>query len=182
MNKFITLTLLAAFSVLTAAAAPEMKTIKFSSTDFYSRWSKDDQHEYTPKGQEDLSHWSEMVTSHSYRTVKTGEDLAATANSVLENYKAAGAMIIKTDSVPRTVDKPAEYLIVALIPQKDLIEAVFARFKLVDSMGSAVIYSHRENGAKVGNEMSAWLQKNGPATEKVLMNWDQYDTTVKSVR
>jgi hypothetical protein len=39
-------------------------------------------------------------------------------------------------------------------------------------VGNAVVYSHRIYGTKVGNEMSAWLEKNGPAIEKELMKWD----------
>jgi hypothetical protein len=36
----------------------------------------------------------------------------------------------------------------------------------------SVIYSHRIYGTKAGNEMSAWLKKNGPTTENNLMKWD----------
>ena len=35
-----------------------------------------------------------------------------------------------------------------------------------------MIYSHRIYGEKVGDEMSEWLEKNGPTTEKNLMKWD----------
>jgi hypothetical protein len=39
-------------------------------------------------------------------------------------------------------------------------------------VGSAVVYSHRIYGKKAGDEMSKWLQDNGPATERNLMKWD----------
>jgi hypothetical protein len=46
-------------------------------------------------------------------------------------------------------------------------------------MGAAVIYSHRIYGAKIGNDMSAWLEKNGPAMEKMLMKWDALPPAAK---
>jgi len=142
----------------------------FSGAEYFHRYSKDDMHEYTPGGQEDLKRWSDMVTTRLYKNVKDGEGLAATANTVLETYKANKAVVVRTDSVPRTPTKPAEHLIVVLFPRKDLIEAVFARFKIQDGAGAAVIYSHRIYGTKAGNDMSTWLKKNGQATEKTLMS------------
>lgn len=35
-----------------------------------------------------------------------------------------------------------------------------------------MIYSHRVYGKNAGNEMSAWLVRNGPGTEKNLMKWE----------
>jgi len=151
-------------AVKAAAAA-----VTFRDAAYLHRWAQADQHEFTPKGQEDLEHWSDMVTVDYYRRVTTGEQLAATANSVLGIYRSNHAIIVRTNSVPRTPEKPAEYLIVALFPQHDFIEAVFARFRLEGGIGLAVIYSHREYGQKIGNQMSAWLQQNGPADEQALM-------------
>jgi len=139
---------------------------------YLHRFTKDDQHEYTPEGQEDLQAWTDMTTIHYYRKAKDGEALAATANAVLENYKANRAKVVKTDSVPKTRDKPAEHLIVVIFGRPEFLEVVFARFRMHDGVGTAVIYSHRVYGNKVGNEMSAWLEKNGPDTEKNLMKWD----------
>jgi hypothetical protein len=139
---------------------------------YFHRFTKDDQHEYTPEGQEDLKAWTDMTTIHYYRKAKDGEALAATANAVLENYKANRAKVVKTDSVPKTRDKPAEHLIVVIFGRPEFLEVVFARFRMHDGVGTAVIYSHRVYGNKVGNEMSAWLEKNGPDTEKNLLKWD----------
>jgi hypothetical protein len=144
----------------------------FAGINYFHRFTKDDQHEYTPKGQEDLSDWKDMVTINFYRRAKDGETLAATANAVLQNYKANKGMVVKTDSVPRTKDRPAEHLIVALFPRPEFVEVAFARFKMHEGTGAAVIYSHRIYGKAVGNEMSAWLEKNGPDTERNLMKWD----------
>ena len=139
---------------------------------YFHRFTNDDQHEYTPDGQEDLKAWTDMVTINYYRKAKDGEALAATAEAVLGKYKANKGRIVRTDSVPRTNDKPAEHLIVAIFGRPEFLEITFARFKMHQGVGSAMIYSHRVYGKTVGNEMSAWLEKNGPATEKNLMKWD----------
>jgi hypothetical protein len=144
----------------------------FSGVPYFHRFSKNDQHEYTPSGQEDLKAWKDMVTIHYYPRVKDGEALAATAGAVLENYKAARGMVLKTDSVPRTKEKPAEHLIAVVFGRPEFMEAAFARFRMHDGIGMSVVYSHRIYGTKAGNQMSAWLKKNGPATEASLMKWD----------
>jgi hypothetical protein len=148
-------------------------TLRFSNVEYLHRWSKGDQHEFTPREQPDLTRWTDMITINYYRGANDGDGLAASANAVLETYKNHRAMVLKTSSVPRTPTKPAEHLIVVLFPRPEFIEAVFARFKLVDGVGVAVIYSHREYGNKIGDQMSAWLRANGPTTENTLMTWDQ---------
>lgn len=144
----------------------------FSENKYFHRYTKGDQHEYTPNSQEDLNAWTEMVTINLYRRVRAGEALAATANAVLENYKAHGAVVVKTASVPRTKAKPAEHFIVVSFNRPEFIEAAFARFRMHNGFGCAVIYSHRVYGINAGNEMRAWLAKNGLVTEKNLMTWD----------
>jgi hypothetical protein len=145
-------------------------TLRFSNVEYLHRWSKNDQHEFTPREQTDLSHWNDMITINYYRRATDGDGLAAAANAVLEAYKSHRAVVVRTNSVPRTPQKPAEHLIVVLFPQPEFIEAVFARFKLEGGVGAAVIYSHRIYGNKVGEQMSAWLKANGPELEKTLMN------------
>jgi hypothetical protein len=161
-------------SPMTEQSNPKEKAaaFEFSNVKYFHRYAKGDMHEYTPAGQDDLKHWTDMVTLHAYRNASDGDALAATANAVLQNYKANKAMILKTSSVPRTNDKPAEHLIAALFPRPEFIEAVFARFRMHDGIGSSVVYSHRIYGAKAGDAMSAWLKKNGPTIEKNLMSWN----------
>ena len=159
---------------LPQAADKKEKVAAFSLADlkYFHRFTKDDQHEYTPDGQEDLNAWTDMVTIQFYRKAKDGEALAATANAVLENYKANKALIVKTYSVPRSKDKPAEHLIVAIFGRPEFIEVAFSRLRMHEGVGNAVIYSHRIYGQNVGSEMSAWLEKKGPTSEGNLMKWD----------
>lgn len=170
-NPLLALFLMLATAATLVGADGKGSSLKFADVEYFHRWSGADQHEFTPRGQEDLERWTDMMTVWRYRSVKDGDALAAAANTVLENYKNSGAMILRTDSTPRTAAAPAEHLIVALFPKKEFIEAVFARFKLVGGTGSSAIYCHRIYGQKAGDQMSAWLKANGAEVEKALMGW-----------
>ncbi len=150
----------------------QVAAFSFAAVNYFHRYTKDDQHEYTPDGQTNLNAWKDMVTINFYRQAKTGEALASMANAVLENYKAHQGVVVKTASVPRAKDKPAEHLIVVRFGRPTFTEVAFARFRMHDGGGSAVIYSHRVYGKKTSTEMNAWLVKNGLNIEKNLMTWD----------
>jgi hypothetical protein len=154
-----------------AAGSQPKQAFVFRDVGYFHRWSKNDQHEFTPEKQEDLNKWSDMITVNAYPDVGDGERLAATANAVLENYKSHQAMVLKTRSVPRTADRPAEHLIAVVFTRPNFIEVAFARFKLVDGKGCSLVYSHRIYGEKIGDQMSAWLSANGQEIEKALMEW-----------
>jgi hypothetical protein len=188
MKCFIPHPLIVLLLMFTGVSAPAASNgmgggplFEFADGEYFFRWSKDDQYEFTPRGQDDLERWTDMVTLRRYRSVTDGERLATAANTVLANYKRNGAMIVRMDSKPRTVDKPAEHLIVVLFPRKDFIEAVFARFMIAEGMGGSVIYSHRIYGQKAGKPMSGWLKANGPAIEKALMRWEGFPWALDKV-
>lgn len=174
----ITVTRLVALSLVAAALVPGLASaqqppplvVSFSGTDYLHRWSKAGQHEFTPKGQEDLSKWSNMMTINVFDSARTGDDLAEIANRVLGNYQQNGK-IIRTDSKPRTDKAEAEHLAVAILPSPQFLEAAFARFLMHEGRGIVIVHSKRVYGAKAGNEMSAWLEENGPTTEQALTEW-----------
>ncbi|MEY2562767.1 MAG: hypothetical protein QOH88_960 [Verrucomicrobiota bacterium] len=143
----------------------------FQGVDYFHRWSKGTQHEFTPEGQEDTEKWTDMITVNDYPDVEDGDSLATTANAVLENYKNAKAKVIKTNSVPRTPSRPAEHFIVVLFNRPAFAEVAFARFKLLDGKGHSYVCSHRAYGEKAGEQASAWLSANGSKIEKALMGW-----------
>src|SRR5687767_7888894 len=149
-------------------AAP--MTLAFDGTDFIHRWSKDAQHEFTPKGEEDLAKWNTMVTINVHDSARTGDQLADVANRVLGNYQQAGK-VIRTDSKPRTEKSEAEHFAVVLLPNPAFLEAAFARFVLHDGRGVVAVYSKRFYGETGRNEMGAWLQKNGAEVKRALMAW-----------
>jgi len=154
-----------------AAPPPKEPAFLFRGVEYFHRWSKDDQHEFTPDKQEELNKWSDMITMNVYPDVEEAEDLAETANAVLENYRSHQAEVLKTNSVPRTTARPAEHLIAVVFARPDFIEVAFARFRLMDGKGCSFVYSHRIYGEKIGDKASAWLSANGPAIEKALMEW-----------
>lgn len=143
--------------------------VKFNNVQFVRRYSKGNLHEYTPKSQSDLKKWTDMFTINDYPQVRDGEGLASMANGVLENYKGAKAMVVRTNSTPRTATKPAEHLIVVLFPQPTFIEAAFTRLVMNGTTGCSLVYSHRIYGTKAGDAMSTWLKSNGEKIEKALM-------------
>ena len=154
-----------------AAAAAAKAAFVFGGAGYLHRWSMNDQHEFTPEGQEDLEKWSDMITVNVYPNTHDGDALAVKANAVLENYKSHKGMVLRTNSVPQTPDRPAEHFISVVFGRPNFIEVAFARFKLLDGVGCSIVYSHRIYGEKVGDQMSAWLNDNGPKVEKMLMEW-----------
>ena len=154
-----------------AASSSRQPDFVFDGAGYFHRWSKDDQHEFTPEKQEDLKKWSDMITLNGYPEVTDGDGLAAKANAVLENYKIHLAMVLKTSSVPRTEDRPAEHLVTVVFGRPTFIEVAFARFRLMDGKGCSFVYSHRIYGEKIGDQMSVWLKNRGPEIERSLMEW-----------
>jgi hypothetical protein len=160
-----------AFAALGAAEGSDKPAFNFNAADYFHRWSKGTQHEFTPRGQEDLTKWADMITLNGYPDARDGDALAAKANTVLENYKSHRARVLKTSSMPRTADRPAEHLIAVVFGRPEFIEVAFARLKMIDGEGCSIVYSHRIYGEKIGDQMSAWLSANGPKIEKALMEW-----------
>ena len=153
-----------------SAASSEPSTISFAfrGAEYEHRWSKGGQNEFTPRGQNDLNSWHDMITLNLHETVTSGEKLAEIANKVLGNYQRAGK-ILRTDSKTRKSGRPAEHLIVAVLGNAAFLEAVFARFVLIDDIGTVAVYSHRIYGKSVGQAMSEWLRANGQQIESALM-------------
>jgi hypothetical protein len=121
----------------------------FDGVGYLPRWSMKNQHEFTPEGQEDLEKWSDMITMNVYPDAHDGDALAAKANAVLENYKSHHGKVLRTNSLPRTPDRPAEHFIAVVFGRQNFIEVALARFKLVDGTGCSIVYSHRIYGEKV---------------------------------
>jgi hypothetical protein len=156
----------------TAATTEAKAAFVFGGVSYFQCWAQDDQHEFTPRGQENIEKWSDMITINVCPSAHGGDTLAMKANGVLENYKSHGGRVLKTDSIPRTPDRPAEHFIAVVFGRSNFLEAAFARFKLVDGIACSIVYSHRIYREKVGDQMSKWLNDNGPKMEKMLMAWN----------
>lgn len=154
-------------SIKTASA-----TIRFNDTDYVYRWGENGQHEFTPSEQTDLNQWQDMLTINVFAHITDENALAAAANNILIHYQEHGTLI-NTNSIPRTETTPAEHLVVAVLGTAAFLEMAMARIRLDGDIGTAIVLSHRIYGSNTGNEMSAWLQQNGPTLEQTLMNWQE---------
>lgn len=172
MRHWLSLLLLLA---MPAAYATGKDYLTFDNTAYLHRWSYSGQHEFTPSGQENLEKWSDMITLQRYDKVNSLERLTIAANTVLEAYRKAGATILRVESQPAANDRPPEFLLVAVIPQSDMLEAVFSRFRLVNGVGTSTLYSHRLYGHDINDNMITWLKQNMDSRARLLMAW-QPDT------
>jgi len=147
------------------------ESLTFNGTEFFHRWSQARQHEFTPKGDEDLKAWKEMVTINVHDRVRTGEGLSDLANRVLGNYKANGH-IMRTLSKPRTASAEAEHFVAAVLQAPNVFEVAFARFLLLEGRGVVAVYSKRFYGTSAQDEMTAWFKANAVPLENVLVSWN----------
>ncbi|KFN49799.1 hypothetical protein [Arenimonas composti] len=155
----------------TATTAPP--TLHLDGVDYAHRWSgAQNQHEFTPAGQDDLEAWRDMVTVIRHPQARDGEGLAAVANTVLGNYQAAGAAILRTSSVPATPEAPAQHFVAAAFYRPDFAEAAFARFVIIDGVGTVIVRGHREYGDEAAPRLQSWITENGEAVERALMALD----------
>jgi hypothetical protein len=152
-------------------------TLNFDDRLYFHRWSKAGQNEFTPENDKDLGRWHDMVTINVHEGVRNGDQLAELANAVLGNYQRHGK-IVRTDSKPRTPQRPAEHLIVALLGSPGLLEAAFARIVLIEGVGIVAVYSHRAYGADAAGTLGEWLKTKGPSIETTLMTWDKIPSLV----
>ncbi len=160
--------ILALLPALALAAGAE--ELSFDNVNYQHRWSKNGQNEFTPPAETDLNHWTDMITINVIDQATDGDKLAQLANLVLKRYQTAGK-VVRTNSIARSETRPAEHYIAAVLGNPGFLEAVFARFVLVDGTGLIIIHSHRVYGAQAGNELSQWLRANGPGQEQILMAW-----------
>ena len=177
MRLFAALLMIGGCLTLEAAFAQESEqknkeAFAFEDTKYFFRSRNQDAREYTPAGQDDLKTWKDMVTVIYYRNATDEKALEKVANTTKGLYQQANGLIIRAAANPKTAEKPAAYLVVAMFVTDEFREVAFAGFRMQEGVSSAVVYSHRIYGKEVGEEMGAWIKKNGPNTEIALAKWD----------
>jgi hypothetical protein len=148
----------------------------FGGKEYFYRWSNNIMFEFTPHGQSDLTHWTDMVTVVVYRNATNAAGLLAVAKSVLGTDTKNNGVVVNTHSIPSTPTKPAEHYVCVVLSDPAVMESVFQRFVLIQGIGYAMVYSHRIYGQKVSDQMSPWLKENGDSIEKLLMSFDPIPT------
>ena len=169
------LVLLVTFGALTLTLAADKSTtpaFEFRQVSYFERWSNENQREFTPENQEDLDHWTDMITINGYPGVDDNEKMAGAANAVLGRYRSSQGKILKTRSIPGTKERPTEHFIAVMFGRPDFVEVAFAHFKLVDKEGHSFVYSHRLYGDDKSEKATAWLKAEGDTVEKALMEWE----------
>jgi hypothetical protein len=166
------MTLAVAATLSRAAENPKGPAFVFRKVAYFERWSQNDQREFTPEKQEDLEHWTDMITINGYPGVDDNEKMAGTANAVLGNYRSHQGKILKTRSEAGTKERPTEHFISVMFVRPEFVEVAFAHFKLMDKKGHSFVYSHRFYGDDKSEKANAWLKAEGDAVEKALMDWD----------
>jgi hypothetical protein len=147
-------------------------SLSFNGEEFVHRWSQKGQHEFTPKGDEDLKSFKSMMTINVFDNVKDGEALAQIANGVLENYQKNGH-IMRTLSKPRTAKSEAEHFMAAILQAPNVREVAFARVLMFENRGVIAVYSKRfyGEGDVPEDTMTAWFRANAVKIERVLVSW-----------
>ena len=144
----------------TLMSKEERSAFSFQTVDYFHRWSQGTQHEFTPAKQEDLDHWTDMITINGYPGVDDGEKLAGAANAVLGNYRSHQGKILKTSSVPATDEQPAEHFIAVRFNQPE-----YDAGSQVSNVQSALAREGYYDGAIDG--------RLGPATQKALRRYQR---------
>jgi hypothetical protein len=152
---------------------PKIQSIYFNKREYQYRWSESGKYEFTPSGQENLDTWTDMVIINVYPKINDGDGLAELANRMLwtyEHFHATGK-ILRTNSIPRTKDKPAEHFIAAILGAEGqpFLECATARIVLLNGVGLGIIASHRSYGKQAAPLLNKWIIENGASTEKALM-------------
>jgi hypothetical protein len=156
----------------TPAATAAKPAFVFGGVGYLHRFSMNDQHEFAPEGQEALAKWSDMIAITVYPNAHDSDALAVAFAIFQQGVRIYKGRVLRTNSVPRTPDQPAEHFIEVVFERPNFIEVGFARFKMVADVGCSIAYSHRIYGEKVGDQMNAWLKDNGPKMERTLMEWN----------
>jgi hypothetical protein len=173
MLNFLHMALAAILSlglVVAHAADDQQATLMFGGLEYQHRWSQRGQHEFTPKGQEDLARWQDMVTVNVHEAVGNDDQLKELATSVLGNYRRVGK-ILRAASGARSEKEPPEYFVAALFGNSEFIEAAFARIVMINRTGFVLVQSRRSYGADAAVQVGEWVQKNGSSVEKTLLDW-----------
>jgi hypothetical protein len=123
----------------------------FSGTKYFLRTAKDDEYVFTPDEQEDLQQWTDMIRLSYYPEITDGKSLAAKAIAWWEHYRKTRTRIFKINFIPRLDQMPAHddalYTAVTISekPYNDYDEFSYTAVRIVEGIGMALVYSHREH-------------------------------------
>ena len=162
-----------------ASVSDNGNVVVYLGTKYFLRSTKDGQYVFTPDGQEDLQRWTDMITLSYFPQITEGKSLAAKALEWWSHCRSMRARILDINYVPRidlmaTRDN-ALYITLTLLakPDNDYDEFAFTALRIVEGVGAASTYAHREyrTGLVSPEKDFAWAQKNRPVDE-AWYGWD----------
>src|SRR6202167_4956265 len=157
-----------------AAGTPDLQSAKvtFRGTEYLLRSSHGNGYDFTPRGQEDLSTFTDMLELNLYPGAHDQEALGTITSRVQAIAQGAKATILRTISVSASGQQPGEHFFAAVLPTPHGVDFDAVRFVLVDKQGFGVFYTHRSYGESAAGATSAWVTKNAADLEQQLLQFD----------
>jgi hypothetical protein len=159
----------AAMADLQSAATAK---VTFRGTEYLLRSSHGNGYDFTPRGQEDLSTFTDMLTLNLYPAAHDQEALATITSRVQAIAQGAKATILRTISVSASGQQPGEHFLAAVMPTPHDVDFDAIHFVLVDQQGVGVFYTHRSYGESAAGTTNAWVTKNAADVEQQLLRFD----------
>jgi hypothetical protein len=160
-----------------AAAMPDVKSpetarVTFRGAEYLLRSSHGNGYDFTPRGQEDLSAFTDMLELNLYPGAHDQEALATITSRVQAIAQGAKATVLRTISVPASGQQPGEHFLAAVMPTPHGADFDAIHFVLVDNQGVGVFYTHRSYGESAAGAANAWATKNAADVEQQLKQFD----------
>jgi hypothetical protein len=159
------------------AAMPDLQSpatakVTFRGTEYLLRSSHGNGYDFTPRGQEDLSTFTDMLELNLYPAAHDQDALATITSRVQAIAQGAKATILRTISVSASGQQPGEHFLAAVMPTPHGVDFDAIRFVIVDKQGAGVFYTHRSYGESAAGTTSAWVTKNAADVEQQLLQFD----------
>lgn len=165
------LALLVAFGAFAQSSTAQAgTTLLFQGTEYQHRWSKQGRHEFTPKGQDNLEQWRNMLTINVQNSITSAEQLARVADNTLSLYEEQG-YVLNAESQPQATNNVLDHFVAGVFVQPTFVEAAFTRFTMREGVGVVIDYSQRFYGEGAQDELLAWIEAKGNKAEEDLMSW-----------
>ena len=160
-----------------AAAMPDLQSpatakVTFRGTEYLLRSSHGNGYDFTPRGQEDLSTFTDMLELTLYPAAHDQEALATITSRVQAIAQGAKATILRTISVSASGQQAGEHFLAAVMPTPHGVDFDAIHFVLVDKQGAGVFYTHRSYGESAAGTTNAWVTKNAADVEQQLLQFD----------
>eukprot|EP00112_Aurelia_sp_Birch-Aquarium-sp1_P006245 Seg16925.1 transcript_id=Seg16925.1/GoldUCD/mRNA.D3Y31 product="putative K" protein_id=Seg16925.1/GoldUCD/D3Y31 len=162
-------------------------SVILNGTKYFHRYSKGMLNEFTPKGQENLNTWNDMITIFRVDAANNEDKLKELVAGLKETLKKDGGVMFFERTIEKKGDTPTTYLYGMMIRKEMHLELVSAKATLHDGVSHILMMSHREYGKPNATTAAIvkWLQsqeklKDGRAKVDVeIAEWKDFPTKEK---